>query len=321
MAKLFIVCPKCSTKYPVADQRLAGKRVTCKKCSEKFVAEIQGAAPPPQEEAPLVPASDPLGDDLFGDFPTSESAAAAPALGALPSKQVKSSAGSFSPVPILLGAARVLVVAVVVVISFSSLYPSAQAGQGNASGRDVATSDRGSAPARNEGAFAPPSRNDAPSQPPRDARSTPPFGPSGFGQPPSPTPGRPDMGRPDMGRPFDPFGRGGRPPGMPGGGFGGENIAERAMREMESKYGADKLVRIECKSISSEQAKQIFEILEPEMIAKSTLHWFDPKIGERVLTFPYAGDINDLAAKITFGEVDQVLASERRIRLKSITLP
>jgi len=322
MAKLHIVCPKCSTKYPVADQKLAGRKVTCKKCSEKFVAQILGADPPPAEdEFSLSPASDPLGDDLFGDFPTSEptAAASAPALGSLPPKQKTSSSGSFSPVPVLLGIARVTGVAVVVVFAFSSLFPAVGSGQGTSGGRDVSAGPSGPRPSPSGGAFAPPldrggSRDEGIYVPPGDDAN-----PPGSVQPnrPMPTPSRPPEDRPR-----DPFRPGGRPPGMPGGpGFGGRDLAKEAISRMEKEFGADKLVRIECKSISSEQAKEIIETLEPEMIAQTSLHWFDPAIQERVITFPYDGDVRKLASKITFGEVDEVLASERRIRLKSITLP
>ncbi|MFN3149966.1 MJ0042-type zinc finger domain-containing protein [Bremerella sp.] len=187
MAKLYIVCPNCSTKYPVADQKLAGRRVTCKKCSQKFVAEIQGAAPPPEDELSLIPAggSDPFGGgDLFGDFPTSEAATSAPALGTLPPKQKSSSpTGSFAVVPVLLGIARVTGVAIVVIIAFSQLYTASGSGQ------------RG---ANNNNGYSPP-RGDMNRPAPRQSN------PEEFGRP------RPDL---DRRPPFDPFGPGGRPPGM-----------------------------------------------------------------------------------------------------------
>ncbi|MBA2113692.1 zinc-ribbon domain-containing protein [Bremerella alba] len=122
MAKLHITCPNCSTRYPVADEKLAGRRVTCKKCSEKFVAEIESDAVPALDPfAASSPASDPLGDDLFGDF-TSSSAAASPALGSLPPKKRSSSSGSFPVIPLVLGGVGVLVVVILVVtvISFAS---------------------------------------------------------------------------------------------------------------------------------------------------------------------------------------------------------
>ncbi|QDU75995.1 hypothetical protein Pan97_30400 [Bremerella volcania] len=314
MAKLHIVCPSCGTKYPVADQKLAGRRVTCKKCSQKFVAEIQGAAPPPEEEPLLIPASapDPLGDDLFGDIPTSEPALSGPALGTLPPKQNNSSSGSFSVVPVLLGMARVTGVTVVVVIAFSTLYPVAGSGQGAPRDRDVSGGQFGPGPSRGEGAFAPPrgpggARDEGIYVPPHD----------GTNQSQSQQPGPPPQGQP-----FGPLGQGGRPPGMPGGpGFGGRDLAKEAISRMEQEFGADKLVRLECESISREQAKEIYEILKQEMIAHTHVHWFDPNIRQRVFTFPYDGDVRELASKITFGEVDEVLVSERRIRLKSITLP
>lgn len=187
MAKLHIVCPNCRTKYPVADEKLAGRRVTCKKCSEKFVAEIQGAAPPPEDEFSLIPAgaSDPLGDNLFGDFPTSEAATSAPALGSLPPKQKSSSpGGSFAIVPVLLGVARVTGVAIVVIIAFSQLYTASGSGQGGSNGGN---------------GYLPP-RGDMNRPGPRQSN------PEEFGRP------RPDF---DRQPPFDPFGQGGRPPGMP----------------------------------------------------------------------------------------------------------
>lgn len=124
-----------------------------------------------------------------------------------------------------------------------------------------------------------------------------------------------------MNRPFDPFGRGPRPPGMPNMGPRGRNSTPDFINHLEQDYGADKLVRLEYKKISNDQAKKIGEILEPYMVAKSYTSFFDPNINSYVFMFPYDGDLNELAAKITFGEVDQVLAKERRIRLKSITLP
>ncbi|MHC2066011.1 zinc-ribbon domain-containing protein [Bremerella sp. T1] len=121
MSKLFIVCPSCQTKYPVADQKLAGKKVTCKKCSEKFVAKIMAATPkkaakPATSPAPAPaddPFNDPLGDDLFADMQASSSEG--PALSSLPPKKRTKSSGSFPIVPVVLGGVGLLVVGILVI--------------------------------------------------------------------------------------------------------------------------------------------------------------------------------------------------------------
>ncbi len=121
MSKLFIVCPSCQTKYPVADQELAGKKVTCKKCSEKFVAKITAATPKKAAKPAAAPApapaddpfNDPLGDDLFADMQASSSEG--PALSSLPPKKRTKSSGSFPIVPVVLGGVGLLVVGILVI--------------------------------------------------------------------------------------------------------------------------------------------------------------------------------------------------------------
>ncbi len=312
MAKLFIVCPSCRTKYPVADQKLAGRKVTCKKCSHKFVAEIQGATPPPENELAPIPsddpfassasASDPLGDDLFGDFPTSESAVSAPPLGSLPPKQKKTSSGSgFAVVPVLLSVARVTGVAIVVVVTYSSLFPTPGSGHG---------APRDNAAFGTQGTGGPPQNNR-------------PFSPSSRDRT-SPSSEHPDADRPSApapGRPFDPFGQGGRPPGMPNWVPSGPPNSQRFVEQLEQDFGKDKLVRLEHKPTSTEQYKEIVRVLEPYMINPSHASFFDRKAESQVFIFPYEGDLNQLASKITFGEVDEVLVNKRTIRMKSIALP
>ncbi|WDI41401.1 MJ0042-type zinc finger domain-containing protein [Bremerella sp. P1] len=436
MAKLHIICPKCSTKYPVADQKLAGRRVTCKKCSEKFVAEIQGADPPPEDDFMLASPSDPLGDDLFGDFPTSVPASSGPALGTLPPKKKRSSSSSLPIVPLVLGGAGVLVLVVVVIFAISALSSMAPSGGGQGASSDdlafaahLAVMERQFESTRqflaaiegingegdipkfittlvgmtselrsyaveirdiqplpeymhkrmekkvkpmtdgllprmkaagaklanyrspevttaalnyhsalgelvavlNEANSRTPQqqaeidrrlqaeRNDQQAKEHEIQESTaanansnePPYEPSG--QP------MPDSERPPSDRTVDPFGPGFNP-GMPDRSYR-RDPAQDAINDMKKRYGEDKMVRLECKSISSEQFKKIREIIKPWMFAQAYAHWLDPEIRERVIVFPYDGDVNELAAKITFGEVDEVLVEQRRIRLKSITLP
>lgn len=91
-------------------------------------------------------------------------------------------------------------------------------------------------------------------------------------------------------------------------------------RQLEKDYG-NKLVRLEHKKISVDQTKEIGKVLGPMMINMSYSSFFDPKVDSYVFLFPYDGDLNELASKITFGEVEEVLVGERRIRMKSITIP
>lgn len=133
MSKLFIVCPNCKARYAVADRNIAGKAVTCKKCSQKFAAKIYAPAPA-KEAAPVAAApaepdlfgssgNDPFGgsgsDDLFGDMPTSNSDG--PALSSLPpaKRKAASSSGSLPVVPIALAGGGLVVLAVLVIVGIS----------------------------------------------------------------------------------------------------------------------------------------------------------------------------------------------------------
>lgn len=133
MSKFFIVCPNCKARYAVADRNIAGKAVTCKKCSQKFAAKIYTPAPA-KEAAPVAAASaepdlfgasdnDPFdssgSDDLFGDMPTSSSEG--PALASLPPAKRKgtSSSGSLPIVPIVLAGGGLVLVVVLVIVGIS----------------------------------------------------------------------------------------------------------------------------------------------------------------------------------------------------------
>ena len=133
MSKFFIVCPHCKAKYAVADRNIAGKAVTCKKCSQKFSAKIYTPAPAkaPAQAAAAPVAPDPFGsgdndpfgssgaDDLFADMPASSSAG--PALTSLPptKRKASSSSGSLPIVPIAIAGGVVVVLAVVVLVGIS----------------------------------------------------------------------------------------------------------------------------------------------------------------------------------------------------------
>lgn len=132
MEKLFVVCPNCKAKYAVADRSIAGKDVSCKKCSQKFEAKVYVAKaakspkepPPPASADPLgLGGSDPFGEnpgseDLFGEMPKGPTLAGLPPV---PKKQTSSS-GSLPLVPIAMAGGGVLVVAIVIfgVISLAS---------------------------------------------------------------------------------------------------------------------------------------------------------------------------------------------------------
>ncbi|PQO42802.1 MJ0042-type zinc finger domain-containing protein [Blastopirellula marina] len=123
MPKLLVICPNCKTKYPVANQDIAGKQVTCKKCSQKFTAKIYSAKPakatqPPASSDPLgLGSSDPLSsnlgaDDFFADMPAPSSTG--PALAPLPAKRKKASAKPFPVMPIAMAGGGVALLAIIV---------------------------------------------------------------------------------------------------------------------------------------------------------------------------------------------------------------
>lgn len=107
---------------------------------------------------------------------------------------------------------------------------------------------------------------------------------------------------------------------MPNWGPSRRPSGEDFRKQLEKDYG-DKLVRLEHKKISVDQTKEIGKVLGPLMINMSYSSFFDPNVDSYVFLFPYDGDLNELASKITFGEVDKVLVGERRIRMKTITIP
>lgn len=98
---------------------------------------------------------------------------------------------------------------------------------------------------------------------------------------------------------------------MPNWGSRGRPTAEEFREQLAKDYG-NKLVRLEHKKIRSDQSKMMRTLLEPSMMNMSYSSYFDRDVDSYVFLFPYDGNLNEL---------EEVLVCERRIGMKSITIP
>ncbi len=148
MSKLFVVCPQCQAKYAVANKDIAGKSVSCKKCSQKFTAKIYVAAPAKTTVAATqTPTSAPPSDlmkaedsDLFGDDTFSDNlfddmpgpSSAGPTLGSLPPVKRKpaSSSKKFPIVPLAAAGGGIAILAVLVMVGVSIANSASDFGPG-----------------------------------------------------------------------------------------------------------------------------------------------------------------------------------------------
>ncbi|GAA4436872.1 zinc-ribbon domain-containing protein [Bremerella cremea] len=152
MSKLLIVCPNCSAKYAVADAKVSGKNVSCQKCGQKFVAKVMQAKPAPAKASePDTSAGmpgddlfggDPLGggNDLFGDFPSSSSAASSTHAPLASVSRKKSSKGPNLKqfLPLIFGGVGLVALVVIGMMTYSFAGSAWQAMEQQANNEEIA---------------------------------------------------------------------------------------------------------------------------------------------------------------------------------------
>lgn len=92
-------------------------------------------------------------------------------------------------------------------------------------------------------------------------------------------------------------------------------------RDFRSRVGAENMVMFEAPSFSHEQIDEIKRRLEGVIDKNGYSSWSGSGQQYAVLLLGYSGDLQQLADQIDFGEVGEVVAEHRIIRLKSLSIP